>query len=175
MDIFSEIFSNRWVYLIFYFLYFLLFTGMSNEIMYFFFFADKPKSFRRKYKKEHSFFYRFFLGFVFHNEYMRTSKFYKYIVKYYILYSSLAVMYICLFFFSCLVNEPSQNQIKLFGLIMIILWLIPTLIYIWTLFHSKKGPGFHWILPTTWRHAKFYMDLSGCDENGHIKKTSKKE
>lgn len=36
MDLFSEIFSNRWLHLIGYFFYFLAFTGMSNEIMYFF-------------------------------------------------------------------------------------------------------------------------------------------
>lgn len=173
MDIFSEIVLNRWIYLGAYFFCFCGLTGIYNEILYFFFFADKSKKFRKKFKKEHNFLYRIFFGFVFNNEYMKMSRFYKYIVRCYIVYSLFVIIYSLLIVFSCFVNTTNQRQVEIFGLLMIILCIISVLNYMWYLLHSKKEAGFHWLIPVTWYKTRFYMDLPGCNVKGHIRKTGK--
>lgn len=99
MDIFLELVNNRWIFLSYFFVVFILLTVECKEILCFYFFADKPKSFKKKYKKTHNFLYRAFFGFVFNNEYMRISRYYKYIVRFYITYLVPVVTYFTCYFF----------------------------------------------------------------------------
>lgn len=175
MEFFSEIVSNRWVYLAYCFIFFLITIGINKEVLYFFFFADKPKSFKREYKKKHNFFYRFFCCFVFNGEYMKKSKFYKYIVRYFIAYLIPVIFFAVLLIFSCFIDSTDQRQTDLFGLLMILMVTFAAANDIWYLLHSKKEPGFRWYLPQTWHRCEFYIDLPGCDKNGHLKKTGKSD
>lgn len=174
MDIFSDMVNNRWIYLFYYFFAFILLTVDCKEILCFYFFADKPKSFKKKYKKTHNFLYRAFFGFVFNNEYMQISRYYKYIVRFYIAYLVPVVTYFLLIIFSCFIDTSDQRQTEFFGLLMIILFLISVIYYIWYIAHSKKEKGFCWFIPTTWRRSHFSMELPDGEKRKKLKKKGKK-
>lgn len=136
----------------------------------FFFFADKPKSFKKKYKKEHNFFYRLFFRFVYNREYMKNSRFYKYILRYYIAYLFQMLLSLMLFVLGVFGNTAKTMNVTLFGIIYLAIGGFSCIHYMWVLLHSKKRPGFHWYLPATWWRSDFFIDLPGCDKNGHVKK-----
>lgn len=60
--LFIEFFNNRWYIMVSVAFYLIFFIAMNNEILYFFFFADKPKSFKKNIKKSIIFFIDYFLG-----------------------------------------------------------------------------------------------------------------
>jgi|GEM_PF-1090795 len=174
MDIFLELVNNRWIFLSYFFVVFILLTVECKEILCFYFFADKPKSFKKKYKKTHNFLYRAFFGFVFNNEYMQISRYYKYIVRFYIAYLVPVVTYFSLIIFSCFIDTSDQRQTDIFGLLMILLFLITAAYDIWYIAHSEKEKGFCWFLPTTWRRSHFRMKLPDGQKREKLKKKGKK-
>lgn len=174
MDIFSELVNDRWIFLSYFFVAFIILTVICKEILSFYFFADKPKSFKKKYKKSHNFLYRAFFGFVFNNEYMQISRYYKYIVRYYIAYLVPVVMCFSLVIFSCFIDTSDQRQTDSFGLLTIILFLITAAYYIWYIAHSEKEKGFCWFIPTTWKRSHFRMELPDGQKREKLRKKGKK-
>ena len=69
---------------------------------------------------------------------MQISRYYKYIVRFYIAYLVPVVTYFSLVIFSCFIDTSDQRQTEFFGLLMIILFLISVIYYIWYIAHSKK-------------------------------------
>ena len=43
-------------------------------VLDFIFFVDRPKSFKRMYKKKHSFIYKSFFGYIFNRQYIQETK-----------------------------------------------------------------------------------------------------
>lgn len=174
MDIFTELFNERWVYLII-LTPMLLFglNGLNNEFLYFFFFADKPKSFQKKYKRSHNFLYRHYCLFVFNSEYMKISRFYKNIVRYYIAYLLQILMITLLFILAIFTKPIEQIKVDIFGILFVALIILNIIYFMWLVTHSKKERNFYWYIPSTWHRCKFYIDLPDCNEKGHLKKTGK--
>lgn len=162
MEFFSEIVSNRWVYLVYCFIFFLITIGINKEVLYFFFFADKPKSFKREYKKKHNFFYRFFCCFVFNGEYLKKSKFYKYIVRYFIAYLIPVIFFAVLLIFSCFIDSTDQRQTDLFGLLMILMVAFAAANDIWYFFTAKRNPVFVGTFPKHGTAANFISICPGA-------------
>ena len=62
MDIFLELVNNRWIFLSYFFVVFILLTVECKEILCFYFFADKPKSFKKNIKRRITFYTEHFSG-----------------------------------------------------------------------------------------------------------------
>lgn len=160
MEIISDFFRNRWIYLTIIIPILLLgINEINNEFLYFFFFADKPKSFQKKYKKNHSFIYRYHCLFVFNSEYMKMSRFYKYIVKYYIAYVFQISIIAILLILSFLIKENEQTKVVSFVILLIILFVSSFIYFMWLVTHSKKEHNFYWYIPSTWHRCRFYINL----------------
>lgn len=129
----------------------------TNEVMTFIFLADKTKSFKKKFRKRHHFFYRFFNCYIYNHTYMEDSRYKKILYIIYTLISFYCLMQTILLFFLFISGEQASNELLLLSVISIVLTII---YFLWCGYHSwnkkidtKFGMG-----------KEFYLKLPGLEE-----------
>lgn len=167
----NEVLENLDLFIILYsFLSFFLLLGSRHLVLDFIFFYDKSKSFKRKYRKTHGFFYRWFSCFVFNKEYMNASKYKKYIFKHHVINALLIVFDILFGTVALLIDKGKifMNE-KVFRCIWMVYFIFASFYFVWFVLQKKDGKGFHWFLPATWTKSDFYINLPELNEDGHKK------
>lgn len=140
---------------------------ITKNVLEFVFFYDKPKSFKRMYRKKHNFFYKIFWGFIFNRQYIQTTKHIKYLQRFYCFYLLLTVYGLALLFYTVLYS-PKLDINSYFVYLEIIYVCIVFLYLLWYRLHCS-GKGYHWWLPATWWKGSFQIDMS------NLKKLDRKD
>ena len=105
----------------------------TYQVVEFIFLADKTKSFRKKFRKHHNIFYRFFLLYVYNRTYMEESRYRK---RIYIIYSIYFLYNVGAAFLILLMILLDSQAIDKMSIITKI-YCFPIIPYfIWYLFHS---------------------------------------
>lgn len=148
MDVFG---SHFWVYN---FLFLFAIHGSNKTMIDYFFFLDKSKSFRRKYRKGHNFLYKCFMCYVFNKEYLQASKYRRYIITYYIHYAFLKICGYVLEIISTNTIVKIDPDSTTLWIVVIIYIAVGLLSFVWFAIHHK-GKGVKWLL---WEKGEFKMD-----------------
>ena len=130
---------------------------ITKNVLDFFFFIDKPKSFKRTYRKSHNFLYKSLFGFVYNKRYIQQSKYRKHIIGFYLFYLSLTVCGFILMLtgLGCFGEMSLDFIYKYFEMAYIAIVLV---YLIWYRLHCK-GKGYIWWLPATWWKGSFYINI----------------
>ncbi len=130
---------------------------ISKNVLNYVFFADKPKSFKRGYRKKHNFFYKALFGYVFNKQYIQTTKYKSYLKVFYGIYILLTVYGTILSFYS-LLSFKEANIPTFFKFFEIAYICIVLLYLLWYRLHCN-GKGYCWWFPPTWWKGSFFMNL----------------
>lgn len=130
--------------------------SLTKEILDFIFFADKTKSFRKKFRKQHNIFYHFFMLYIYNRSYMSESRYRKrisIIYTIYFIYNSGAAF---LILFLILLGDQLPEPV----LILSKFYAFPVIPYfIWYCFHTSwDGQLGHWGM------GDFRCNLPGLEE-----------
>ena len=125
----------------------------SKMVLDFIFFVDRPKSFKRMYKKKHSFIYKSFFGYIFNRQYIQETKHKKSLIRIYVLFILMTVYGLALLF--CYKADINSN-FKYFEAAYI---CIAVLYLLWYQLHCS-GKGYHWWFPPSWWKGEFHIHKS---------------
>ena len=130
--------------------------SITKEILDFIFFADKTKSFRKKFRKHHNIFYRFFLLYVYNRTYMEESRYRKRIYIIYSIYFLYNVGAAFLILLTILLDSQAIDKMSIITKI----YCFPIIPYfIWYLFHSWDRKTW-----TRFGQGDFRCNLPGLEE-----------
>lgn len=131
-------------------------VGFTKLVLDFAFFQDKPKSFRRQYKKQHGVFYKVFCCYALNKNEMEVSKYKKWIKIRYLWYLIYLIFGFSLIVF-VLFAEMSKQLNAVINVFILIYAILCLLFYFWFIAHLE-GHGW-W--PGEWHHGTFYIQLPG--------------
>ncbi len=129
----------------------------TKNVLDFFFFIDKPKSFKRTYRKSHNFLYKSLFGYVFDKVYIQNSNCRKYIVGFYLLYLSLT-LYGFILMLTGLGYFDEMSLVSIYKYFEMAYIAIVLVYLIWYRLHCR-GKGYIWWLPATWWKGSFYINI----------------